>query len=91
MTPEQIWDAIERSTGRARPMVVSIAEFAEILDVSRITAYRMANCGPGAGGISTIQLLGTKRVPVSEIFRLVESGDGRDTSVTRGGNGTVAQ
>ena len=74
MTDQQIWEIIERTTGRARPAVVKVSEFAEILDVSRITAYRMAAAGPDNHGVRVIQLLGAMRVPVGEIFRILNGG-----------------
>ncbi|PSR26029.1 MAG: DNA-binding protein [Sulfobacillus benefaciens] len=81
MTDQQIWEVVERTTHRARPAVVKISEFAEILDVSRITAYRMAAAGPANHGVRVIQLLGAMRVPVGEIFRILngaqESGEMR--------------
>ncbi len=70
MTPETLWEIIERSTGRRRPAVVTVTEFAQIMNISRVTAYRMAALSPDAGGLKTVQLLGAKRIPTSEIFRL---------------------
>ena len=75
MTPETLWEIIERATGRRRPAVVTVTEFAQIMDISRVTAYRMAALNPDAGGLKTVQLLGTKRIPTSEIFRLFAMAD----------------
>ncbi len=75
MIPEALWDTIETTTGRHRPAVVTVAEFAQIMDISRVTAYRMAALPPDEGGIETVKLLGAKRIPTSEIFRLFASAD----------------
>lgn len=70
-----LWEAIERCTGRHRPMVVTVPEFASVLEISRVTAYRMAALDPDHGGVQTISLLTAKRIPTSEIFRLVGLAD----------------
>lgn len=76
MRSAEVWATVELRTGRIRPMVVTIPEFASILDISRITAYRMATLPPDEGGVQVVQLLGTKRIPVAEIFRLLHVEDG---------------
>lgn len=63
----EIWESIERVTTRTRPMVLSVSDFARLMSVSRVSVYRMVN----EGDVRSIQLLGTKRIPVSEVFRLL--------------------
>lgn len=70
---------IQTVTGRMHPVVVSVGEFCSILDISKVTGYRMAAVGPEHGGCKTVRLLGTIRVPTSEIFRFL--GVGQDDHV----------
>lgn len=71
LSAELVWEAVERFTGRQRPAVVTVPEFSHVLGISRVTGYRMAALAPENGGVQTVSLLGAKRIPTSEIFRLV--------------------
>ena len=71
MTEEQIWDTIERETGRTRPLTSTVAEFAKIMDISKVTVYRMCERGIESGGIRSTKLLNATRIPTGEIFRLL--------------------
>ncbi len=66
MTAEALWDAINRETGRSA--TVSVQEFAEIVGISKISAHRQV----ARGDIATLKLPGlvTRRIPVSEVFRV---------------------
>ena len=71
MTAEQIWDAIARFTGVDRPVVLTVDEISTVVNVSRPTIYKMVELGPDAGGIRALRFLGTIRIPVAEVFRLL--------------------
>ena len=71
MNGNEIWDTIERETGRTRPLTTTVAEFARIMDISKITAYRMCERGVEHDGIRSTKLLTATRIPTGEIFRLL--------------------
>ena len=62
---EQIWTGIESVTGQ-RALTVSVAEYAQIIGISRISAHRLV----ARGDVQKLDLpLSAIRIPVSEIFR----------------------
>ena len=67
MTDEQIWDFVESETGRKRPAVLTVKEFAELVKISKATTYRLIQTGK----IRTVDALQTKRIPTTEVFRVL--------------------
>lgn len=67
MTDEQIWDFVELQTGRKRPAVLTVKEFAELVKISKATTYRLIKTGK----IRTASALKTRRIPSSEVFRVL--------------------
>ncbi len=78
---EQIWTGIESVTGQ-RALTVSVAEYAQIVGISRISAHRMV----ARGDVQKLDLpLSAIRIPVSEIFRAFGIGMGTtDSAVVPG-------
>ena len=64
------------------PLLISVAEAAKVLGVSRPTAYRLAK----NGGLPLVGLGGRHRVPVAELERMV----GQKISPERLAEATVA-
>ncbi len=63
---EQIWDGIESVTVQHRALTVSVAEYAQIIGISRISAHRLL----ARGDVQKLDLAGAStRILVSEIFR----------------------
>lgn len=71
MNDEEIWATIERKTGRQHPISVTVAEFSDIMNVSKGTGYRMVADGPSADGIQSTKMRTAIRIPTGEIFRLL--------------------
>ena len=67
MTDEQIWEFVEETTGRKHPAVVTVKEFSRLVKIGKATTYRLIK----AGKIRTADALRTRRIPVSEVFRVL--------------------
>ena len=65
---------MEASEETGRHRLLTPAEAAEELGVSRQFVYKLATLGPERGGIAAVRLGGLVRIPRSEIERVIEFG-----------------
>ncbi len=62
-----IWHAIERVSDGTRPLVLTVAQVATILNVSGLTVRRMI----AKGDLAAQRFLGAVRIPAAEVFRVL--------------------
>jgi excisionase family DNA binding protein len=73
MSTDHIWEELELVTEQKRSTIITITvdQFAQVMGISRPTVYRAIEIGEIRG----IKILGTRRIPVSEVFKLLGLGE----------------